>query len=429
MVDLLSLLETTTTTINDCNLAHCLGTCSAVRRRSRIVKGADSGRESLKVLIAVRRLWMPGALIMSSPNPNMNTQADLIAVKDLVPHGGTTSLVELQEGIGIVKFLRGKEFFISGSTGFLARVLIEKISRTVPDIGKIFVLVKAKTKEAAMDRLKTEGMFDSDLGLDADVSDSITKRVDIIVNSAANTTFDERACRLIGFAQKCRKLELLLQVSTGKRGRVMEKAFDMPRSVPEFDIEEEFVLARGTEEGCDESEVAQKMKELGLERRRVPADMVVNATLAAIARHGMTPKPDINIYHIASSVVNPLVFQDLASMLYEQLSTTTRDTMHRTGFAASRSGKSSQKLKAVRCKSVGQAKYLANIYEPYTFYGGRFDNSNTMRLTEKMSEEEKMSFGFDAESIEWKDYTKNVHIPGLRRHVMKGRGIRSSPVS
>lgn len=35
-------------------------------------------------------------------------------------------------------------------------VLIEKIIRTVPDVGKIFLLIKAKSKEAAMQRLKTE---------------------------------------------------------------------------------------------------------------------------------------------------------------------------------------------------------------------------------------------------------------------------------
>ena len=44
--------------------------------------------------------------------------------------------------------------------------------------------------------------------------------------------------------------------------------------------------------------------------------MVVNATLAAIAQHGMIQKPDINVYQIASSVVNPLVFQDLARLLH-----------------------------------------------------------------------------------------------------------------
>lgn len=56
-------------------------------------------------------------------------------------------------------------------------------------------------------------------------------------------------------------------------------------------------------------------------------------------------------------------------------------------------------------------------------HGDRFDNSNTKRLMESMSEEEKSTFGFDVGSIDWRDYITNVHIPGLRRHVMKGRGM------
>lgn len=59
-----------------------------------------------------------GSLVLS---PNGKSQAE-IAVKDLVPYGEpSTSLVEVHDGIGIVKFLRGKGFLITGATGFLAK--------------------------------------------------------------------------------------------------------------------------------------------------------------------------------------------------------------------------------------------------------------------------------------------------------------------
>lgn len=35
-------------------------------------------------------------------------------------------------------------------------VLIEKILRTEPDVGKMYLLIKAKNKEAAMERLQNE---------------------------------------------------------------------------------------------------------------------------------------------------------------------------------------------------------------------------------------------------------------------------------
>ena len=47
--------------------------------------------------------------------------------------------------------------------GYEFSVLIEKILRTVPDVGKIFLLIKAKSKEAAMQRLKNEVSFVSNL--------------------------------------------------------------------------------------------------------------------------------------------------------------------------------------------------------------------------------------------------------------------------
>lgn len=100
------------------------------------------------------------------------------------------------EGIGIVRFLQGKNFLITGATGFLAKgealllwfiflmwksyyihlemvfiyisvsilifpcfislVLIEKILRTNSDVGKFYIIIKAKDDEAAKERLINE---------------------------------------------------------------------------------------------------------------------------------------------------------------------------------------------------------------------------------------------------------------------------------
>ncbi|KAF5747741.1 Jojoba acyl CoA reductase-related male sterility protein [Tripterygium wilfordii] len=444
-----------------------------------------------------------------------------ISVKDLVPYAGpTTSLVKLHEGIGIVKFLRGK-------------VLIEKILRTKSDVGKIFLLVKAKDREAAMERLKNEvinaelfqclrqvygksyqafmlsklvpvlgNVCESNLGLEEHSASLIAKEADIIVNSAANTTFDERydvaidintrgPCHLINFAKKCKKLKLFLQVSTAyvngqRQGQIMERPFckgdgieTETRFLDTLDIENEIKLALNIKETFKDNEMVHKMKQLGLVRARkfgwqdtyvftkamgemmidnmrgdvpvviirpsviestykepfpgwmegnrmmdpivlyygkgqltgflvdpngvldvVPADMVVNATLAAMARHGVAPKPDIDIYQIASSVVNPLVFKDLARLLYDHYNSypcldnkgrpiqvpsmklfntmeefsahLQRDAIGKTRSAALASSNSnlklSQKLESICRRSVEQAKYLADIYKPYTLW-------------------------------------------------------------
>ncbi|KAL6958210.1 alcohol-forming fatty acyl-CoA reductase [Sarracenia purpurea var. burkii] len=50
--------------------------------------------------------------------------------------------------------------------------------------------------------------------------------------------------------------------------------------------------------------------------------MVANATLAAIAKHGAVGKAGSNVYQIASSVVNPLLIQDLTSFMYHHFKST-----------------------------------------------------------------------------------------------------------
>ncbi|KAM7524622.1 hypothetical protein LguiA_014524 [Lonicera macranthoides] len=487
-----------------------------------------------------------GGSIIVTPNENKNSNN--IAMKDLVPFDAPTKTPPLvdhmnEDGIGIVNFIRGKSFLITGATGFLAKVLIEKILRTVPDVGTIFLLIKAKNKEAAMARLENEiinaelfkilqkkygksyqdfmlsklvpvvgNVCESNLGIEEDMAKIIAKDVDIIVNSAANTTFDERydvsldintggPSRLISFAKKFRKLNLFLQVSTAyvngqRQGKIMEKPFNQgdsiareslllgtqELSVPLLDVEDEIKLVFESKQSFEDkiAILAQRMKELGSQRAKkygwqdtyvftkamgemlidnmrgeipvviirpsviestykepfpgwmegnrmidpvilyygkgqlsgfladpngvidvVPADMVVNATLAAMAKHGAAGKSESNIYQVTSSVVNPLAIQDLATLLYDHFNTLPcvdsngrpihvpamklfdsmedfsshlwRDAINRSGLAtmASPNGKLSRKIENICKKLVEQAKYLASIYEPYAFYGGR----------------------------------------------------------
>ncbi|KAK6232335.1 hypothetical protein SCA6_002408 [Theobroma cacao] len=171
------------------------------------------------------------------------------------------------DGIGIDKFLRGKVIFISGATGFVGKVHVEKILRSVPNVSKMYLMMRAKDKEAAKQRLKTEAIdfglriklfkcvkqkygkyyeaftmsklvpvegnvCQSDLGLEEEIANAIKKGVQIIINSAANTSFypsyeatlDINAMgpyHLMGFAKMCFKLELFLHLSTGNYSNII----------------------------------------------------------------------------------------------------------------------------------------------------------------------------------------------------------------
>ncbi|GFY81654.1 Jojoba acyl CoA reductase-related male sterility protein [Actinidia rufa] len=410
-------------------------------------------------------------------------------------------------GIGIVKFLQGKNLFVTGATGFLAKVFVEKILRTNPEVSRIFLMIRAKDKDDAMRRVKTEiieselfmcleeihgksyqtfmksklvpvvgNMYESDLGMDSDLATMIAKEVDVIVNSAADTSFDERfdvaieantrgPCRLMCFAKKCEKLKLFLHFSTAyvnrdREGIAQERVIgenpSSSSSFPQLDIDAEMEMAL---------KHSSQSVELGLERARlfgwknvytftkamgemVPADMVVNATIAAMAKHGMEGRSGINVYHATAGVQNPLSIGDFFKFSREYfLCTPFVDSKGKRvsveemkyfsdmdefskyiwGEIALKCGtvgatSNFDKKAEMKCKrTVKQLMRLTKLYEPYMFNTGWFHNDNIQKLMDEMSEEEEEDFGIDFGSINWRNYITQVHIPGMKKHVLKGR--------
>lgn len=67
-------------------------------------------------------------------------------------------------GESVVKeFFSKKNIFITGATGFVGVTLLEKILRSVPDVGTIYLLIrekKGKTIQERLDEIKTVSVFD-----------------------------------------------------------------------------------------------------------------------------------------------------------------------------------------------------------------------------------------------------------------------------
>jgi len=53
----------------------------------------------------------------------------------------------------IPEYYRGKTVFITGATGFIGKVLVEKLLRSCPQVQAIYCLTRSKQGEAAADRL------------------------------------------------------------------------------------------------------------------------------------------------------------------------------------------------------------------------------------------------------------------------------------
>ncbi|KAI3706478.1 hypothetical protein L6452_24256 [Arctium lappa] len=56
----------------------------------------------------------------------------------------------------IIESLENKTILITGATGFLAKVFVEKILRVQPNIKKLFLLIRASDPNTALHRLHSE---------------------------------------------------------------------------------------------------------------------------------------------------------------------------------------------------------------------------------------------------------------------------------
>ena len=49
--------------------------------------------------------------------------------------------------LAVIDFYRNKNILITGTTGFLGKVLLEKFLYSIPDCGKIYILIRNKVKK------------------------------------------------------------------------------------------------------------------------------------------------------------------------------------------------------------------------------------------------------------------------------------------
>lgn len=54
----------------------------------------------------------------------------------------------------VSEFYNGKTVFITGGTGFMGKVLLEKLLRSCPGIVQIYLLIRSKNGQNANERLK-----------------------------------------------------------------------------------------------------------------------------------------------------------------------------------------------------------------------------------------------------------------------------------
>lgn len=53
-------------------------------------------------------------------------------------------------------FYKGRSVFITGATGFMGKVLVEKLLRSCPEIGRLYLLIRPSSGKDARFRLQEE---------------------------------------------------------------------------------------------------------------------------------------------------------------------------------------------------------------------------------------------------------------------------------
>ncbi|XP_077518786.1 putative fatty acyl-CoA reductase CG5065 isoform X1 [Amblyomma americanum] len=150
----------------------------------------------------------------------------------------------------IADFFAGRSVFLTGITGFLGKVVIEKLLRSCPDIGNVYVLVREKKGLKGKDRLNqitSEKLFSTlqrdtpdvfnklvvvpgdlhepDMGISNADRERMIHDVSVVIHSAASVRFDEplriatssnvRATkRVIDFCYELQNLKVYVHVST-----------------------------------------------------------------------------------------------------------------------------------------------------------------------------------------------------------------------
>ncbi|CDW87851.1 male sterility protein [Stylonychia lemnae] len=172
----------------------------------------------------------------------------------------------------IKEFYKDKVILITGTTGFLGKVVLEKFFRSLSDFKRIYLLVRPKKGTKPMDRINREILqsqcFDNVRGLPqfdsivknkiVPIEGDITKEnlainpkdreilindLDIVINCAASVDFNERLCdaiqinyfgclRMYQLAEECKNLKVFCHVSTcyvnsEKKGFIKEQIYDI----------------------------------------------------------------------------------------------------------------------------------------------------------------------------------------------------------
>jgi nucleoside-diphosphate-sugar epimerase len=184
----------------------------------------------------------------------------------------------------------------------------------------------------------------------------------------------------------------------------------------------------------------------------IPVDFVVNAVIASAERTARIG--GLSVYHVATGTTNPLTYRaftehtrahfqadpmldksglpiDVPMFTFPTIKTFQRRMRWWRQAPVSQVSKlvkllpAAQSVRRLRKRfaslenALERLHYYTVIYGPYIQYSYWFDTKQTRSLYRELSDEDKTDWRFDVADIDWAHYLRDVHIPGLKRNVLK----------
>jgi long-chain acyl-CoA synthetase len=186
----------------------------------------------------------------------------------------------------------------------------------------------------------------------------------------------------------------------------------------------------------------------------VPVDMVVNAMLASLVK--LYEEGGFQIYQVATGAQNPVTLGELYQLIFRYFS--KNPMLDRNGdpikvrpikFPNAKTFRFKHRLKAMPLNTAERTLerlsnfpsthrfkrrisatratfqklyYYGEIYQPYLNLNCCFETDNTVELFRALREDDQLLFPFDVTRLNWRHYIQNVHIPGVKKYILKVEG-------
>ncbi len=232
---------------------------------------------------------------------------------------------KIDEPLSVRAALRGKHVMLIGVTGFIGKVWLANTLMDLPDIGKIYLLVRRQKSSLAQQRvaklIDDSPVFDPlyerygsgfaqfisdrvevvegdvsqpELGIPAEVAERLRQKLDLVINSSGLTDFNpdlrdalltnvDAAVNILDFVRRSDHAGLLhlstCYVAGGRDGRVSEKLRPnyTPANVPDFDAEREWQslheFIRQAETKSESLEVTEELRSQALQKEHAAKDL------------------------------------------------------------------------------------------------------------------------------------------------------------